>query len=646
MLEQLRRQSGSFIIWFIFAIIILAFVFTFGSQGGLQVGCGGASDTDVMTVDGTEVDLNSFRYGLNTLRGHSRPELAQQVLDQLVVREILAQAAEASGYSVSQDLANEYIKRGEFWVLGNPQNGQGLFVEQRFEGGDPSRPIWVLRYDRLESLVNSWGLASVELFIQEQQRELMADMVRSTMIHGAVASPEEARAHYAQENTTATIDALVLRTFEYRSRLTLTRADIDAYLAAHDAEVKTKYDENERLYKDKPPEARLRMIMFQRQQQAGPLEGEGEGEAPPVADAAREAAESARARLVAGADFAELARELSQDEFSRASGGDMGWRQIDSPGLGATELGAALARLDEGAVSEVIETPRGYYILKVEGKREGDLTYDQVKHEIAEGMAQDYYAREAARRDAQAALDSARTSGKKLDELYERQAPPPQFSPQQLPAELLEQLSPEELMNLLQQGREQGSITIESRDIPAESMWQGGAVAGTADQPALPRPAAGSAVDATVASGEVIPRPADMPAPKVRRIGPFQRDPGGQIAEIGESKELLALIFDTLRAGELAPQVYEVNDSFVVVQVLERQNPAWDKFDEAEQARVLRSLAMERGYGMYGTWIERRCRELATAGKIRINQELLNQIVSDDSEKAPFQYQACGTVRY
>jgi peptidyl-prolyl cis-trans isomerase D len=638
MLEQLRRQSGSFIIWFLFAIIILAFVFTFGSQGGLQVGCGGASDTDVMTVNGKEVDLNSFRYGLNTMRGGSRPELAQQVLDQLVVREILAQAAEDGGYRVSEDLANEYIKRGEFWVLGSKQNGQGLFVEQRFEGGDPNQSLWVLRYDRLESLVNSWGLASVELFIQEQQREIMADMVRATMLQSAVASPEEARARYAQENTTATMDALVFRPLEYRSRLTLSRADIDAYLVAHDSEVKAKFDENERLYKDVSPQARVRMIMFQRQQQAGAMEGEDEGEAPPVADAAREAAESARARLVAGADFAELARELSQDEGSRAKGGDVGWRRIESPGLGAKELGDALAELEEGGISEIIETPRGYYIVKVEGKREGDLGYDQVKHEIAEGMALDHYAREAARRDAQAALDNARASGKKLDELYERQAPPPSFSPQQLPPELLEQLTPEELMNLLQRANEQGSLTYESRDIPAKSMSQGGAVPAAADQePAEPAGAAG---------GAATPRPGDMPAPRVRGIGPFQRDAKGLISGIGESKELMELVFDKLSAGELGPQVYEVDNSFVVVQMVERNNPAWEKFDETEQARVLRSLSVERGYGIFGKWLERRCRELATAGKIRINQALLNQVVSDDPESAPFQYQACGTLRF
>jgi peptidyl-prolyl cis-trans isomerase D len=521
----------------------------------------------------------------------------------------------------------------------------------------------------------------VELFIEEQQRELMADMVRATILQGAVASPEEARARYAQQNTTATLDALVFRPAEYRGRLDLTQADLDAYLAEHGDEVQAKYNENERLYKDVGAQARVRMIMFKRQQPSQAAPGEeaaagaeaaaGEataklGEA--AADAGRDTAESARARLVAGADFAEVARELSDDEGSKAKGGDVGWRRVESPGLGAKELGDALATLGEGEISEVIETPRGYYILKVEGKREGDLSYDQVKYEIAEGMALDYYAREAARRDAQAALDNARASGKKLEELYERQAPPQQFDPRQLPPELLEKMSPEDLMRLLQmqQGSEQGSITIESRDIPAESMWQGEAAPAAADQPAPPAPAAaGGAVEAakgdTAAgeaaageaaagaadAGEAIPRPRDMAAPKVRRVGPLQRDADGEIGEIGESKELMELVFDKLSAGELAPQIYEVDSSFVVVQVVERKNPDWNQYDEDEQARMLRMLVSDRGYKMYDDWIERRCRDLATAGKIRVNQALLDQVVPDpDDDQAPFQYQACGTLRF
>ena len=40
MLEQLRQQSRSFIIWILFGIIIVVFVISFGPQAEANLGCG------------------------------------------------------------------------------------------------------------------------------------------------------------------------------------------------------------------------------------------------------------------------------------------------------------------------------------------------------------------------------------------------------------------------------------------------------------------------------------------------------------------------------------------------------------------------------------------------------------------------------
>src|SRR5690606_27396532 len=127
-----------------FAIIIAAFVFTFGSQGGLQGDCGGASASYVMVVDGNEIPQSSWRFGMNTLQSRSRDQRAQVVLDQLLVREIPARAGEEAGTHVRAAPAPEHIRRGRCWILGNPQSGQNLFLDRAFEGSDQSRPTWVL----------------------------------------------------------------------------------------------------------------------------------------------------------------------------------------------------------------------------------------------------------------------------------------------------------------------------------------------------------------------------------------------------------------------------------------------------------------------------------------------------------------------
>jgi len=88
---------------------------------------------------------------------------------------------------------------------------------------------------------------------------------------------------------------------------------------------------------------------------------------PEGADAAAKAQARARAEEVlkevkAGKDFAALAKEHSQDPGSAASGGDLGYfprGQMVGP------FEEAAFSLPAGQVSEIVETPFGFHILKV-----------------------------------------------------------------------------------------------------------------------------------------------------------------------------------------------------------------------------------------------------------------------------------------
>lgn len=80
-----------------------------------------------------------------------------------------------------------------------------------------------------------------------------------------------------------------------------------------------------------------------------------------------EEAEAVRERLKAGEDFATLAQELSIDEFTRENGGDVGWMAFDERDL---SFSAMAFQLEVGEISRVIETARGYEILKLEEKDE------------------------------------------------------------------------------------------------------------------------------------------------------------------------------------------------------------------------------------------------------------------------------------
>jgi len=80
-----------------------------------------------------------------------------------------------------------------------------------------------------------------------------------------------------------------------------------------------------------------------------------------------EEAEAVRERLEAGEDFITLAQELSIDEATEENGGDLGWMAFDERDI---SFSAMAFQLELGEISQVIETARGYEILKLEEKDE------------------------------------------------------------------------------------------------------------------------------------------------------------------------------------------------------------------------------------------------------------------------------------
>lgn len=78
-------------------------------------------------------------------------------------------------------------------------------------------------------------------------------------------------------------------------------------------------------------------------------------------DSARERVDRVRAELLAGADFAAVARERSDDRESAARGGQFA---IFERGAQDTLLKAAAFELPLGAISEPIRSPLGWHLLK------------------------------------------------------------------------------------------------------------------------------------------------------------------------------------------------------------------------------------------------------------------------------------------
>ena len=88
-----------------------------------------------------------------------------------------------------------------------------------------------------------------------------------------------------------------------------------------------------------------------------------------------------RARIEAGESFAALAREYSEDIGSAQEGGDLGWT---TPGQMVPEFEQMMKATAVGEISAPVRTQFGWHIIKVEGRRDEDVTAETLRSRAAE----------------------------------------------------------------------------------------------------------------------------------------------------------------------------------------------------------------------------------------------------------------------
>ena len=90
---------------------------------------------------------------------------------------------------------------------------------------------------------------------------------------------------------------------------------------------------------------------------------------------ARQRLRGIRERIAAGGDFAELAKQLSEDA-SASKGGDLGWI---AAGDTVPEFERAMNALKDGEVSQPVQTPFGWHLVQVVQRRSEELSADRKK---------------------------------------------------------------------------------------------------------------------------------------------------------------------------------------------------------------------------------------------------------------------------
>lgn len=101
--------------------------------------------------------------------------------------------------------------------------------------------------------------------------------------------------------------------------------------------------------------------------------------------AAKARADALRARVAGGADFAEIARENSEDTSTRGNGGDLGWFTQDEFG---PDFGSQVAALADGGVSQPFRTQAGWHIVQRMATRQSAGNDNNQRAQAREAIGQ------------------------------------------------------------------------------------------------------------------------------------------------------------------------------------------------------------------------------------------------------------------
>ncbi|RYZ03254.1 MAG: hypothetical protein EOO73_28645 [Myxococcales bacterium] len=426
MLSLFRTGIGNVVVAGIAFLIIVAFAVEFragnnGPAGKLARDC-------AVSYDGYCVDAKEYyaAHGLIVPRGvepkvSKKYQFNKRVLDGLVERELLVAEAKKLNLGVGEDALETDLMAGRARaslpadsmaelspMLGLcPPAGGGYSCAP---GSDyPVRQVAVRRtegepfdykvYEREVRLRTNRGPKE---FKEMQERELLAARMRD-IIRSRVRIPEpEAFSLFERDRSKVVVRSVVLKR-DWFSKFAVdpSAAAVDKWSLANQAQIDSDWANKKADWTSGCSPVQEIMVALP----PGALDDEKQ----PV----KLKAEQARERVAKGESFEAVARELS-DAPSALLGGDVGCLGSNY-GVGADELKKALESLKPGDLSPVVETPRGFHVLKVGPKLSDEKLEAQGRHFLARQLYARFAADEALAKFAEQLITRTK-AGEKLEE--------------------------------------------------------------------------------------------------------------------------------------------------------------------------------------------------------------------------------------
>jgi peptidyl-prolyl cis-trans isomerase SurA len=383
-----------------------------GAGGELLEGVAAVVDEGLVLKSELAERLDLVVQNLNRQQAEAPPDqrrplppvaiIEQQVLDQLIVREIQLQRADRVGITVNDDLLNEALSRvsqnlgytleelpavlaaqGIDYTAYREDSRKDLTIEQ-LEQRDVVQRISITPRELEQCLVDSdesaadafdYNVSHILIGVPTNatQQDIETARARINEIHDRLEAGEDfARLAVATSQAQTALDGGSLG---WRKGAQLPTLFADRVVRMKPGEFSEPIQSaggfqivrlNDMRGADRTmvDQYRVRHILLR------PNEILDE-------DAVQQKARGIRAQIIGGDDFATVAEAVSEDTGSAAEGGDLGWV---SPGDTVQEFEKVLTSLPLNEISEPIKSRFGWHLIEVLERRSHDTT-DEVKRE-------------------------------------------------------------------------------------------------------------------------------------------------------------------------------------------------------------------------------------------------------------------------
>jgi peptidyl-prolyl cis-trans isomerase D len=382
MLDVLRRGSR----WIMGAVILVVggvFVFYLGLGGGGFAG--GPAPNVVVDVDGRSYDLRDVdRVRRRTEEEYRRAlgeafdsqaaaaYLDQQAASSLMRAGLMAHEAEALGLRVSDGEVRDYLKS-----MSGATDESGRLDREGIE-----------RFAESE-------YGSVRRFQERLRDELLMQKAVRLLGGSASVSDTDAREALLYQLEEVEIGYVALDPSRPPPGMGVSEEQARALLEREPDRVRNAYDDRRSEF-EQPERVRARHLLVRVAEDAP----------PDVVEKAKARAEEALTRIRGGADFAEVAREVSDDQGSREQGGDLG---LFPRGRMVKPFEDAAFGLEVGQTSEVVRSVHGFHVLRVEERRPAESTpFEEVDERLARDLLLAEVGEKAAREGAEALFADVR----------------------------------------------------------------------------------------------------------------------------------------------------------------------------------------------------------------------------------------------